>query len=99
MVRRNIVWSNRAKIKLFEILDYYTKRNESTTYSKKLYKKFSKELVLLNKQPDIGIKTGFNGIRVLIVNEYLLFYEIFPEKIVVLTIWDSRQNPDSLKIK
>ncbi len=43
MVKRKIVWSHRAKIKLFEILDFYTERNKSDTYSKKLYKKFKKE--------------------------------------------------------
>jgi plasmid stabilization system protein ParE len=99
MVKRKIIWSNKAKIKLFEILEFYTERNKSTTYSKKLYKKFSKELVLLKKQPEIGIKTDLEGVRGLIVEEYILFYEIYPEMIVVHTVWDCRQNPDSLKIK
>ena len=99
MVKRKIVWSNRAKIKLFEILEYYTERNKSTTYSKKLYKKFSKELVALKKQPEIGIKSDFESVRGLIVEEYILYYEIYPEIIVVHTVWDCRQNPDSLRIK
>ena len=99
MVKRKIVWSNRAKIKLFEILEYYTERNKSTTYSKKLYKKFSKELLALKKHPEIGIKTDFESVRGLIVEEYILYYEIYPEIIVVHTVWDCRQNPDSLIIK
>ena len=99
MVKRKIVWSNKAKIKLFKILEYYTERNKSATFSKKLYKKFSKELVLLKKQPEIGIQTDYDGIRGLIVDEYILFYEIYPEMIIVHTVWDCRQNPDSLKMK
>ncbi|HPF94434.1 MAG TPA: type II toxin-antitoxin system RelE/ParE family toxin [Tenuifilaceae bacterium] len=99
MVKRKIIWSNKAKVKLFEILEFYTKRNKSTAYSKKLYKKFSKELVLLNKQPEIGIKTDLERVRGLIVEEYILFYEIYPDMIVVHTVWDCRQNPDSLRIK
>jgi len=71
MCKRKIVWSNNAKIKLFGILEYYTERNKSATYSKKLYKKFSKELALLKKQPKIGIKTDYEGIRGLIVEEYI----------------------------
>ncbi|MFA5648622.1 MAG: type II toxin-antitoxin system RelE/ParE family toxin [Bacteroidales bacterium] len=98
MVKRKIIWSNKAKIKLFEILEYYTERNKSTAYSKKLYDKFSKGLVLLREQPEIGIKTDFEEVRGLIVEDYILFYEIYPEMIVVHTIWDCRQNPDSLKI-
>lgn len=99
MVKRKIVWSNRAKIKLFEILEYYTERNKNATYSKKLYKKFSKELVTLKKQPEIGIKSDFESVRGLIVDEYILYYEIYPEMIVVHTVWDCRQSPESLKIK
>ena len=63
MVKRKIIWSNKAKIKLFEILEYYTERNKSTAYSKKLYDKFSKGLVLLREQPEIGIKTDFEEVR------------------------------------
>jgi len=99
MVKRKIVWSNRAKIKLFEILEFYNERNKSTTYSKKLYKKFTKELLLLKKQPEIGIKTDLDNVRGLIVEDFILFYEIYPEMIVVHTVWDCRQNPESLKIK
>lgn len=99
MVKRKIVWSNRAKIKLFIILDFYTQRNKSSTYSKKLYKKFTKELILLKKQPEIGIKSDTEGVRGLIVDEFILYYEIYPEMIVVHTVWDCRQNPDSLRIK
>lgn len=99
MVKLKRVWSNRAKIKLFIILDFYTQRNKSSTYSKKLYKKFTKELILLKKQPEIGIKSDTEGVRGLIVDEFILYYEIYPEMIVVHTVWDCRQNPDSLRIK
>jgi plasmid stabilization system protein ParE len=99
MGKRKIVWSQRANRKLFEILDFYAKRNKSTTYSKKLYKKFNKELLLLIKQPEIGIVTDLNNVRGLIVDEYILFYEISSEIIIVHTVWDCRQNPDDLKIK
>ena len=99
MVKRKVVWSHRAKLKLFEILDFYTERNKSDTYSKKLYKKFKKELSLLIKQPEIGTKTDMESVRGLIVDEFILFYEITTEVIIVHTVWDCRQNPDDLRIK
>jgi plasmid stabilization system protein ParE len=98
MAKRTIVWSHRANIKLFEILDFYAERNKSKTYSKKLYKKLNKEVSLLLKQPETGIKTDYESIRGLIVNEYILFYEITPTTIIIHTIWDSRQNPNDLII-
>lgn len=47
MARHKIVWSHRAKIRLFEILDYFAERNSSKTYSEKPYHKFNKGLKLL----------------------------------------------------
>jgi plasmid stabilization system protein ParE len=99
MAKRKIIWSQKAKIKLFQILDFYAERNKSTTYSKYLYKKFNSELELLLKQPKIGIKTDFETIRGLIVTDFILFYEITSEFIIVHTVWDCRQNPNNLNLK
>ncbi len=98
MAKRLIIWSHRAKIRLFEILEYFEKRNKSKAYSEKLYRKFNKELKLLLKHPDLGIKTDFDSIRGLIVDDYILFYEETNESIIIHTVWDSRQDPDKLKL-
>jgi plasmid stabilization system protein ParE len=99
MVKRKIVWSHRARIKLYELLKYYVDRNKSKTYSGKLYQKFNKELRLLKKQPDLGIKTEIESVRGLIIGDYIIFYEDTEDKIIVHSIWDSRQNPDDLRIQ
>lgn len=99
MAKRKIIWSQIANIKVFAILNFYSKRNKSNTYSTKLYKKFINELSLLDKHPELGIKTEFDSIRGLIVEDFILFYEITPENIYVHTIWDCRQNPNDFKIK
>lgn len=99
MVKRKIVWSNRARIKLYEILEYYSERNKSSAYSRKLYKKSSGELALLIKHPKLGIQTDCEGVHGLIVDDFVFYYEVYTEKIVVHTVWDCRQNPESLKIK
>ena len=99
MAKRKIVWSHRARIKLFMILDFYSERNKSKTYSKKLYSKFNKELLLLLKHPEIGIKTELETVRGLIVDQFILFYEVTSEMIIVHTLWDSRQDPAELKVK
>lgn len=99
MAKRKIIWSHRAKIKLFEILDFFAERNGNAFYSKKLFSRFSKELNLLKNQPEIGVITNLEGVRGLIVGDYILYYEITPESIVIHTIWDVRQNPEDLKIK
>jgi plasmid stabilization system protein ParE len=93
MGKRKIVWSYKAKEKLFSILEYYTLRNKSKTYSIKLYRRLVKEINLLSKHPDLGIKTEMESVRGLIVDTYIIFYEIARDRIIIHTLWDSRQNP------
>ena len=99
MVKRKIIWSNRAKIKRYEILKFYIAKNRSNSYSKKLNHRINKELRLLIKYPKLGIKTGIKGVRGLIIENFILFYELDKNIIIVHYIWDSRQNPEELVIK
>ena len=99
MAKRKIIWSNRAKIKRYEILKFYIDRNKSHTYSIKLNRRINKELRLLIKYPDLGIKTDIEGVRGLIIENFILFYELDKNVIIVHYIWDSRQDPENLIIK
>lgn len=99
MAKRKIIYSKRAQIKLFQILEYFRERNGNSTYSKKLYQKISKEINLLSKHPELGKHTELQNIRSLVIKEYVIFYEVKPESIIIYTIWDNRQNPEELLIK
>jgi toxin YoeB len=99
MASRKVKWSPTAQRKLIAILEYFTERNKSNTYSIKLYKSFHKELSVITKNPDIGIRTDIDGVRGLIINNYTLFYEAKEKYIIVHTLWDNRQDPEELKIR
>ena len=99
MASRKIIWSKRARIKRYEILSYYIDRNKSNTYSIKLNHRINKELQLLTEYPNLGIKTDIMGVRGLIIENFILFYELNKNIIIVHYIWDSRQNPEELIIK
>ncbi|NOU19941.1 MAG: type II toxin-antitoxin system RelE/ParE family toxin [Bacteroidales bacterium] len=99
MAKRKIIWSHRAEIKLFKILEFYAERNKSKIYSAKLYQRLNKELKVLLKHPDIGLNTEIESVRGLIVDDYILFYEFDNEIITVHSIWDCRQNHEDLRIK
>ena len=98
MAEREIVWSRNSEIQLQEILEFYIQRNKSNRYSKKLYNKFKENLKLVADKPESGVLTKLEDIRGLIVGDYILFYKILAHKIVVLKVWDSRQDPDKLNI-
>lgn len=99
MAKGKIIWSKTAEIKLYKILEYYAEKNKSKAYSNKLFQKINKELYLLLKQPNMGIKSEIESVRGLIIDYYIVFYESINHNIIIHTIWDSRQNPNDLVIK
>ena len=99
MAERKIIWSERAKINRYKILRYYNNRNKSNIYSRRINKRINQELRLLIKYPKLGINTDLNGVRGLIIDKFMLFYEFDRFYIKVLHLWDSRQNPEELTIK
>lgn len=99
MAKLKIVWSNRAIKRLYEILEFYDQRNKSKTYSKKLYQLLNKQVKILIKFPEIGLKTTEETTRGLIIGDFIIYYQLTEDKILIHTIWDCRQNPDSKIIK
>lgn len=94
MEKLKIVWSDVANEKLEEILFFYFVRNESETYSKKLFKKFIQDIRLLSYAPNIGIATKNKNVRGLIIEDFIVYYEVKNKVVLILTIWDCSQNPD-----
>ena len=95
---KQIVWSPRAKKELDEILHYWIKRTNSNSYSTKLAGLFEQAVQLLAIHPRVGRLTDDKTARVKIIRDYLLFYEEEQDQIHILAIWDSRRDPDELKI-
>ncbi|MBT2559972.1 type II toxin-antitoxin system RelE/ParE family toxin [Pedobacter sp. ISL-68] len=95
---KEIIWSHKARIKLFAILEFYAQRNGNKKYSAKLYKIFNKELKLLIRNPQLGIQSSKDNIRGLIVLDYIIFYECNDFQLIIHTIWPTNQNPNDLII-
>ncbi|WP_293313130.1 type II toxin-antitoxin system RelE/ParE family toxin [Pedobacter sp. UBA5917] len=93
---KEIIWSHKAKIKLYIILEFYANRNGNKKYSAKLYKRFNKEIKLVIKNPHLGIQSSQPNIRGLIVLDFIIFYESNDAQIIIHTLWQTHQNPDKL---
>jgi len=96
MVKR-IIWSKRAKNDRKSILEYWSIRNKSRQYPRKLFKIFQDSVLEIASNPFTGMYTDYHGVKVKIVRDYKIFYEEIDSSIVILAIWDTRQNPDKLK--
>lgn len=96
---RRVIWTRKAIEERKIILSYWVHRTKSKAYSLKLNNLFIENIKILAEQPFIGRKTDEEDIRIRVVRNYLVFYEIRPTQIIILTIWDSRRNPQKIHLE
>jgi len=97
MAKRKVTWTKKANSERKEILEYWIERNKSKAFSIRLNLLIIENLRLILSKPAIGKKTELENVRIRIIRDYLLIYEIKENEIIVLSIWDSRRNPPNLK--
>ncbi|MFT6214412.1 MAG: toxin YoeB [Roseivirga sp.] len=95
---KQVVWSPRAQSERKSVLKYWLNRNKSKTYSLKLNLLIKEGISLILSNQEIGRKTDVPNVRIKIVRDYLIFYEVQNETIYILSFWDSRQNPEKLRL-
>lgn len=93
---KKVIWSHKAQLDRKEVIEYWTHRNKSNVYSIKLNKLFKESIQLIKKHPRIGKKTDIKNVRAKIIRDYIMFYEIQDKRIIILTIWSSKQDPKKL---
>ena len=93
---KQVVWALRAQDDRKKILEYWKQRNKSSTYSKKLNSLFKESVKIIVDFPEIGKLTDDKKVRIKIVRDYLILYEESETRIFILSVWDSRQDPDKL---
>jgi len=99
MAKRKIEWPGNAKIELFDILDFYYKRNGNKNYSTKIYHNIQSTTRQLIKFPGIGIRTTEENIRVVFDGDFSIFYEPSPRKVIIHSIWDNQRDPEKSRFK
>jgi toxin YoeB len=95
---KQVVWSNKAQQDRKDILGYWRQRNKSNAYSKKLNELFKEAIKIISDFPKIGKPTDFENVRIKIVRDYFVIYEESEKHIYILTVWDSRQDPEKITI-
>jgi plasmid stabilization system protein ParE len=90
-----IIWSDRAKQNIRDINSYWIERTGSDAYPIKLEEAFFDATDNFEQTPYIGKATiSSENIRFLVVKEFKLFYLITEPDIVILSVFDTRQDPD-----
>ena len=92
-----IIWTEKAQKDRLEILEYWIEKSKSKLFALKLNEIFNERVELLAQYPNLGKKTDMRNIRAHIVRDYFIFYKIIEKTIIVVSIFDTRQNPRKLR--
>jgi len=101
MVKR-LVWTEKALLSKKEIFEYWNKKNSNKKYSQKLETDFERIANFLKTFPELGKKFENYDARVILHRDYSMIYKVIEEQknqeIKILQVWDTRRDPDGLKI-
>lgn len=96
MAALTISWTQTAIRQRNLIFEYWNERNQSYTYSKKLYSKINDRLDILKLNPEMGKATIYKNTRAISLGHYNIFYQIENSRIIITGLWDNRQNPSKI---
>lgn len=96
MAERVVVWTETAAKQRREILKYWTLRNGSTTYAKKLIQLIQKRVRVILNNPHAGKATTHPNTRETAMGNFSIFYRVDFNQITVTAFWDNRQDPNKL---
>lgn len=94
---KRIVWSLQANEQKKNILSYWYHRNKSLEYPRKLNNLLTKAINLIAEYSYPRILTDIDGVYVKIIRDYKIFYQEDSLFIYVISIWDTRQDPEHLE--
>jgi plasmid stabilization system protein ParE len=93
---RKIVWTETATRQRREILRYWTIRNGSTAYAKKLIRLTAARIKVILKHPESYKTTIYPETRISAMGHFSILYKLTEDKIIVTAFWDNRQDPKKL---
>lgn len=99
MAKKEIIWSDLAKLEFSNVLEFYVVRNENSDYSLKILEEVEDLLDTLSTNEFIGRLTSNKITRVIPMKVYLIFYEINNNRIEIISFWDNRQSIKKRKVK
>lgn len=86
-------WTNEAEF-TFDHIVTYIRDNWGSNASERFIIKTRKLLNSISRQPFLFPESGVDNVRkAVITKQSSVFYEIYPDNILLIFFWDNRQDP------
>jgi plasmid stabilization system protein ParE len=93
-----VVWADLAIRSLHHTLFFWIEHTLSAKYSNQLLEKIDAAILRIQKFPNSGKLYKKGPIRKIIIDDLSIFYSVDIKNILILLIWDNRQNPNKLNV-
>lgn len=93
-----IIWTPQAKIDRFDILEFYHNKGTPKNTLIKIDNRIRNIIEYLEIFPDLGVEFKSKNARILYKDNYAIIYRIEDPDILILQIWDTRQDPKKLPL-
>lgn len=93
---KQVVWTKTARKQRQAILEYWTERNGNKKYNKKISILVRNRINFIVEFNFLGKETDFRDIRVTSAGHFSIFYRVCINKIIIMSLWDSRQDAGKL---
>ncbi|MBI1286762.1 MAG: type II toxin-antitoxin system RelE/ParE family toxin [Flavobacteriales bacterium] len=100
MASRRIIWTERAIDDLQDIKEFISLDSEIQA-TKQLLRIFDREMQLITRPGSGGIQTETRSnfeIRYLVQDNYKILYRFTETEVFVLTVFETRQHPEKMKL-
>jgi toxin YoeB len=96
---KNVIWSEPATETFHCTLLYYIRITGNNAFATRLVRKIEQTVARIADFPLMGTVTDYANVRAFSEGHNKIIYEIRENEIVILMIWDTRQNPDDLQLE
>ncbi len=95
----NVYWTRSALQDRIKVFEYWNERTQSREYSQQLNTSIEHRVAMIKEYPQAGLATDKPGVRFhIIARHYKLFYKIEKDNAYILRFWDTRQDPEKIKL-
>jgi toxin ParE1/3/4 len=96
-----VVWTRKAKTQIKDIFDFYSKK-VSTALANRIIAGIAQKPSILLKHPELGQKESLledinPDLRYIVEGNYKLIYFKNEKHIVIVSVFDTRQNPSKIR--
>jgi plasmid stabilization system protein ParE len=96
VAKREVVWTQIAAKQRWEILEYWTVRNQSSAYAEKLIRLTTARIKVILKHPESYKLTIYPETRISAMGHFSILYKLTESHLIITAFWDNRQDPKKL---